>query len=136
MDTLSRAERSKHMALIRSTNTKPELLVRDIVDTCRYRYRLNVSNLPGKPDVVFPRQRKVLFVHGCFWHRHPGCRSARLPKSRTQFWVPKLTENRRRDLRNISRLRRAGWRVRVIWECETRCIEELKEKLRRFLGRR
>ena len=118
MDTLSRRERSERMALIRGTDTKPELRVRSIVHGLGYRYRLHVPKMPGKPDLVFPKLHRVLFVHGCFWHRHLGCSLARLPKSRLNFWVPKLTENRQRDIRNAGRLRRAGWKVCVIWECE------------------
>src|SRR5260221_4542098 len=118
MDTLTLAERSKRMGLIRGADTKPELRVRSIVHRCGYRYRLHVSGLPGKPDLVFPRLRKVIFVHGCFWHRHLGCSLARLPKSRLSFWLPKLTGNRQRDIRNIARLRRSGCKVKVIWESE------------------
>jgi DNA mismatch endonuclease, patch repair protein len=133
MDTLTRAERSKRMALIRSKNTKPEVLVRKIAHSCGYRFRSHVSDLPGKPDLVFPRRKKVIFVHGCFWHRHPGCALARLPKSKLRFWIPKLTENRRRDLRNIARLRRANWSVSVVWECQLKNPASLERKIRRFL---
>jgi DNA mismatch endonuclease (patch repair protein) len=118
MDTLTRTERSKRMALIHGKNTKPELLVRKIARSCGYRFRLHVPKLPGKPDLVFSDLRKIIFVHGCFWHRHPGCALARLPKSKLRFWVPKLTQNRRRDLRNIARLRRDKWKVTIIWECQ------------------
>lgn len=134
MDTLSRVERSERMALIRGKNTKPELLVRTIIHKCGYRYRLHVAQLPGKPDLVFPRLHKVLFVHGCFWHRHPGCSLARLPKSKLDFWVPKLTQNRQRDLKNIARLRKAGWGVGVIWECEINGIEKLERTIKKLLG--
>jgi len=133
MDTLTHAERSKRMGLIRGADTKPELRVRSIVHQWGYRYRLHVSGLPGKPDLVFPRLRKIIFVHGCFWHRHPGCSLARLPKSRLRFWLPKLTGNRQRDVRNIARLRRAGWKVKVIWECETKSADRIEKKLRAFL---
>lgn len=135
MDTLTRIERSKRMALIRSKDTKPELLVRRIARSCGYRFRLHVSDLPGKPDLVFPRLRKVIFVHGCYWHRHPGCVLARLPKSKLRFWVPKLTENRRRDLRNISRLRRDRWHVSVVWECQLKNPVSLAKRIKRFLER-
>jgi DNA mismatch endonuclease (patch repair protein) len=134
MDTLSRVERSKRMSLVRSTDTKPELLVRTIAHKSGYRYRLHVSKLPGKPDLVFPRLRKIVFIHGCFWHRHHACALARLPKSRLDFWVPKLTQNHERDLKNIAKLRRAGWRVKVIWECEISKIDRLEKRLRAFLG--
>jgi DNA mismatch endonuclease (patch repair protein) len=135
MDTLTRTERSKRMALIRSKDTKPELLVRRMARTCGHKFRLHVSDLPGKPDLVFPKLRKVIFVHGCYWHRHPGCALARLPKSKLRFWVPKLTENRRRDLRNIARLRRDKWKVSVVWECQLKDAVLLAKRIRRFLER-
>jgi DNA mismatch endonuclease (patch repair protein) len=90
--------------------------------------------LPGKPDLVFPSRKKVIFVHGCFWHRHPGCALARLPKSRLEFWMPKLTENRKRDLRNIRSLSRLGWKTHVVWECELHDTSRLEQKIRRFLN--
>jgi DNA mismatch endonuclease (patch repair protein) len=121
------------MSLVRGANTKPEMKVRSIVHRLGFRYRLHVSKLPGKPDLVFPKLHKVLFVHGCFWHRHSGCSLARLPKSRLDFWKPKLEGNRRRDLRNLSRLRRAGWKVGVVWECELAKSDRLKTKIERFL---
>jgi DNA mismatch endonuclease (patch repair protein) len=133
MDTLTRTERSRRMALVRSKDTKPELLVRRIASSCGHRFRLHVSDLPGKPDLVFPKLRKVIFVHGCFWHRHPGCALARLPKSRLRFWIPKLTENRRRDLRNVARLRRDDWGVSVVWECQLKDPTSLAKRMKRFL---
>lgn len=133
-DTLSKLQRSERMGLIRGKDTKPELLVRSITHRLGFRYRLHVSSLPGKPDLVFPKRHKVIFVHGCYWHRHPGCALARLPKSRLDFWTPKLTQNRERDLKNISRLRRARWSVCVVWECEIQRTERLKRKIRKFLG--
>lgn len=134
MDTLSRAERSAQMALVRSTDTKPELVVRRLVHGLGYRYRLHVSRLPGRPDIVFTRMRKVILVNGCFWHRHPRCALARLPKSRLQYWIPKLTRNRRRDITNIRKLKRAGWGVEVIWECETTNTTLIEQRVRSFLG--
>ncbi len=134
MDTLSRKERSQRMSLIRNRNTKPELLVRQLVFRSGYRYRLHRSDLPGKPDLVFPGRRKIIFVHGCFWHRHPRCSLARLPKSRLSFWLPKLTENRRRDLKNLRNLRRLGWEVKIVWECETGDRSALVRKLQTFLS--
>ncbi|MHB8412912.1 MAG: very short patch repair endonuclease [Candidatus Acidiferrales bacterium] len=135
MDTLTRIERSKRMALIRGKNTKPEIVVRKIARLCGYRLRLNVSKLPGKPDIVFPKLRKVIFVHGCYWHRHGGCALARLPKTKLRFWVPKLTENRRRDLRNIARLRRNKWKVAVVWECQLKNRVSLEKRIKGFLER-
>ena len=136
MDTLTRTERSKRMALIHGKNTKPELLVRKIARSFGYRFRLHVPDLPGKPDIVFPKQKKVIFVHGCFWHRHPkhGCALARLPKSKLRFWLPKLTANRRRDLRNIARLRRDRWKVSVIWECQLKNSIPLARGIKRILA--
>ena len=133
MDTLTRTERSKRMALIHSRDTKPELLVRKIARSCGHRFRLHVSDLPGKPDLVFAKLRKVIFVHGCYWHRHPGCSLARLPKSKLRFWIPKLTENRRRDLRNIARLRRENWSVSVVWECRLKNPTSLAKRIKKFL---
>jgi len=91
--------------------------------------------LPGKPDLVFPTIRKIIFVHGCYWHRHPGCGLARLPKTKLNFWIPKLTGNRRRDLRNIARLRRNNWRVSVVWECQLKNTASLEKRMKRFLER-
>ena len=133
MDTLSRTERSERMARIRGRDTKPELLVRRLVHRCGFRYRLHGRMLPGKPDLVFPSRKKVIFVHGCFWHRHPRCSLARLPKSRVEFWVPKLTENRQRDLRSIRSLKRLGWKTQVVWECELRDVSLLEQRIRLFL---
>jgi DNA mismatch endonuclease, patch repair protein len=133
MDTLSRRERSLRMSLIRNRDTKPELLVRRLIHRSGYRYRLHRASLPGKPDLVFPALKKAIFVHGCFWHRHPKCGLARLPKSRLSFWLPKLTENRRRDLKNLRSLRRLGWSVEIVWECEIGDQSALVRKLHRFL---
>ena len=133
MDTLTKSERSARMALVRSKGTAVELAARRIVHGLGYRYRLHGADLPGKPDMVLPSRRAVIFVHGCFWHRHPRCRLARLPKSRLDFWVPKLEANRARDVRNLRRLRRAGWRPLVIWECELSDPAGLKLRIKRFL---
>jgi DNA mismatch endonuclease (patch repair protein) len=123
------------MALVKGGNTKPELLVRKLVHAMGFRYRLHVRNLPGKPDLVFPRLRKVILVHGCFWHRHRkrGCPLARLPKSRLAFWTTKLEGNRVRDLRNKRLLRALDWKVFEVWECETKDVEALRSRLRYFL---
>jgi DNA mismatch endonuclease (patch repair protein) len=135
MDTLTTRERSQRMALIRGKNTKPELVARGIARASGRKFKTHVADLPGKPDLVFPQLRKVIFVHGCFWHRHPNCSLARLPKSRLRFWVPKLSGNRRRDLRNISRLRRIGWGVKVIWECQLTKPESVNRTVKHFLER-
>ena len=112
--------RSAQMALVRGRDTKPEMRVRKALHAAGLRYRLHDRRLPGVPDLVFPSRRIVLFVHGCFWHRHPGCAGARMPKSRLEFWEPKLSGNAERDKRNQTALETAGWEVMVIWECETR----------------
>ena len=133
MDTLSRTERSERMARIRGRDTKPELAVRRLLHRSGFRYRLHRATLPGEPDFVFPSRRKAIFVHGCFWHRHPNCALARLPKSRLKFWLPKLKENRRRDLKNIRSLKKLGWQTFIVWECELRDLNELERRIRVFL---
>ena len=106
------------MSRVRSKDSRPEMFVRRLVFSLGYRYRLHVSGIPGRPDLVFSGRRKVIFVHGCFWHRHADCALARLPKSRLEFWLPKLAANRLRDQENVRSLRRDGWAVLTIWECE------------------
>ncbi|MCR6700984.1 MAG: DNA mismatch endonuclease Vsr [Dokdonella sp.] len=133
MDTLTPAERSARMALVRAKDTKPELLVRRLVHGMGYRYRLHRRDLPGTPDLVFPGRSKVIFIHGCFWHRHADCALARLPKSRSDFWLPKLTANAERDARNVRALRRLGWSVLTIWECQLGDNAKLANRIRRFL---
>ena len=133
MDTLTPQERSARMALVRAKDTKPELLVRRLVHGMGYRYRLHRRDLPGTPDLVFPSRGKVIFVHGCFWHRHSGCALARLPKSRGEFWLPKLTANADRDARNLRALRRLGWSALTIWECQLDDAPKLAKSIRRFL---
>jgi DNA mismatch endonuclease (patch repair protein) len=134
-DTLTQEARSERMALIRGANTGPELLVRRIVHAMGFRYRLHVKTLPGKPDLVFPRLGKIVLVQGCFWHRHrkPSCKLARLPKNRLDFWQSKLDGNRRRDQETKRLLRKAGWRVLEVWECEMQNIDSLRGRLRYFL---
>lgn len=133
MDTLTPAQRSEQMSRVRSKDTKPELAVRRLVHSLGYRYRLHGKKLPGNPDLVFASRQKVIFVHGCFWHRHPRCRNTRLPKSRLDFWKPKLEANRKRDLRNQRKLRQLGWRYLVVWECATSDVDRLSEKIVAFL---
>ncbi len=117
-DVFDRATRRRNMAAIRGQHTKPELVVRRYLHSRGLRYRLHGRGLPGRPDLVFRRLKTVVFVHGCFWHRHAGCRNAVLPKSNAAFWLAKLTGNQARDRRNALRLRRAGWRVHTVWECD------------------
>ncbi|EOH6077525.1 very short patch repair endonuclease [Burkholderia cenocepacia] len=118
VDFLSRKERSERMAKIRGKDTFPELTLRKILHRMGFRYRLHDKKLPGIPDIVLPRFRSVVFVHGCFWHRHEGCRIATLPKSNIQFWVDKFERNMTRDARVKIELENLGWRVFVVWECE------------------
>lgn len=133
VDSVSPARRSEIMGRVPSRDTVPEMLVRRLTHALGYRYRLHGKDLPGKPDLVFRSRRKVIFVHGCFWHRHPGCALARLPKSREDFWLPKLEANRQRDLKNENALQVKGWTVLTIWECELGDIDKLKNKIKEFL---
>lgn len=122
------------MSHIRGKNTKPEWAVRRMVHAMGFRYRLHVKKLPGKPDLVFPRRRKIIFVHGCFWHAH-GCRHASqlTPETNARFWKEKLARNVQRDRRDLRLLWEAGWQVLVVWECETRDAERLRALLAAFL---
>lgn len=135
MDTLTPRERSERMGKVRSADTGPELVVRRLVHGMGYRYRLHRKDLPGKPDLVFTGRRKVIFVHGCFWHRHgaPDCRLTRLPKSRLDFWLPKLSANQERDAKVLTRLVELGWEVITIWECQVRDTAALKSRIGEFL---
>ncbi|MCP3170190.1 very short patch repair endonuclease [Myxococcus qinghaiensis] len=136
MDTLTPKERSERMARVRHKDTKPEVRIRRIISEMGYRYRLQYKKVPGRPDLAFPGRRKAIFVHGCFWHRHPDptCPLARMPKSRLDFWMPKLEGNRARDLRKLDELQKMGWAALVIWECQLRNEEVLRANIRDFLG--
>ncbi|MCF3627692.1 very short patch repair endonuclease [Alphaproteobacteria bacterium LMO-S08] len=136
MDSLTQEQRSDRMSRVRGRDTKPEMTVRRMVHGMGYRYRLHGKGLPGKPDLVFRPKRKVMFVHGCFWHRHPDpeCPLARMPKSRLDFWKPKLDGNRERDIRTQRKLEDQGWNVMVVWECQLRDREALGARIREFLG--
>jgi DNA mismatch endonuclease (patch repair protein) len=136
MDSLSPKQRSQRMARVRSKNTAPELTVRKLLRTMGYGYRLHSRGLPGKPDIVISGRRTAIFVHGCFWHRHmePLCRLARLPKSRLDFWLPKLEANRARDDAQREALALAGWRVVVVWECQLKDPTAVSQQLRGALG--
>lgn len=135
-DKISRERRSENMRAIRSAGSKPEMTVRRLVHGMGYRYRLHGKHLPGKPDLVFALRRKVIFVHGCFWHQHPisGCRDARPPKSNLDYWQPKLARNKQRDLVALAELKKLGWSVCVIWECQTQNVGTLERCLKDFLG--
>lgn len=136
MDTVTRKERSRIMSLVRGKDTRPEMLVRRLVHSLGFRYRLHVRSLPGCPDMVFASPRAVIFVSGCFWHRHACKNGRRTPKSRLRFWRSKLEGNRERDRRNHRALRRAGWRVLVVWECQTGQGSRLGFRLGEFLAAR
>lgn len=118
MDKVSKEQRSRNMAAVRSRNTKPELLVRKALHRLGYRFRLHRKDLPGNPDIVLPGYRLCIFVHGCFWHRHAGCKRATTPATNTEFWIEKFNRNAVRDEKAIRQLRDTGWRVEVIWTCE------------------
>lgn len=134
-DTLTPDARAERMSRVRGRDTGPEMAVRRILHAMGYRYRLHAKELPGRPDIVFRKRRIAIFVHGCFWHRHPdpNCRLARLPKSRLDFWLPKLEGNQARDLANVEKLEAAGWRVLIVWECELGNREQSGNTLRRFI---
>ncbi len=126
-------DRSENMRRIRSKGMLPELAVRSMVHRMGYRFRLHRKDLPGKPDLVFVSRRKVIFLHGCFWHAH-DCKKAHTPKSNAAYWGPKLERNQARDTRNIEALRAAGWKPLVIWECELKDATAMRKLLKRFLG--
>lgn len=122
-------KRSALMSRIRSSGTKPEIAVRRMLHANGLRFRLNRKDLPGRPDIVLPRHRLVIFVHGCFWHQHPGCRLASWPKTRHEYWQPKLAGNVERDARSAEALKAMGWMVETIWECDTRLPDRLTAKI-------
>ena len=125
--------RRANMASVRSKDTKPELVVRRLLHSLGYRYRLHRRDLPGTPDICFPARKKAIFVHGCFWHRHEGCIRTTMPKTRTSFWEEKFDRNVVRDRANLTNLGGLGWKVMVVWECETTDVETLAFRLVGFL---
>jgi DNA mismatch endonuclease (patch repair protein) len=129
VDRLTPGERSKLMSRVRAGNTTPEIAVRRLLHSLGYRFRLHSSGLPGRPDIVLPGKRKIIFVHGCFWHRHPRCRKATTPASNRDFWALKFKQNIERDKRQQRELRRMGWDVLVVWGCETGNLERLKDRI-------
>lgn len=133
MDNLTPELRSRHMRGVRREHTKPEMIVRRIAHAMGYRFRLHRKDLPGSPDLVFPRLKKTIFVHGCFWHGHDGCRYATVPKTRTEWWLAKVAKNQERDALAIARLSELGWEAKVVWECETRKPAELPKRIGSFL---
>lgn len=132
-DTITPEKRSEIMSRIRSRDTKPEMTVRRLVHGMGYRYRLHQKKLPGQPDLVFTPRKKVIFVHGCFWHMH-SCPHGRIPKTRRAYWKKKLNTNVKRDAKQKKLLESDGWRVLVIWECETKELSKLKRTIQKFLG--
>lgn len=132
-DNRSVESRSALMSRIGGKNTAPELVVRQLLHALGYRFRLHRRGLPGTPDIVFPSRRKAILVNGCFWHAH-GCRIGRPPKSRPEFWLPKLERNRRKDKRDKRALRQLGWDVLTVWQCQTKSSDRLKSRLFSFLG--
>lgn len=133
MDKLSAERRSGNMRQIRSENTKPEVALRSLLHRAGYRYRLHSSLLPGKPDLIFPGRKAVIFLHGCFWHLHRGCVDGHVPESRTDYWIPKLERNVERDKRVSRELKTLGWRVLVVWECELKSPPKVLRKAEKFL---
>ena len=132
-DVFDAETRSRIMALVRGKDTKPERAVRSMVHRMGYRFRLHGRDLPGRPDLVLPRHRKVIFVHGCFWHSHKGCKRATVPEGNRAFWEEKLGKNAARDRRNVRDLKRLGWGVLVVWECQLRRPERVWRRLEGFL---
>jgi DNA mismatch endonuclease, patch repair protein len=137
VDTISRKRRSENMRRIKSKGTKPELVVRRFVHSLGYRFRLHAATLPGKPDIVLSKLKRIIEVRGCFWHRHGSCIDSHIPSSRIEYWRPKLRRNVKRDKQNLALLQKLGWRVLVLWECEVMASgsRSFKTKVRQFLRR-
>lgn len=131
---LSPISRSENMRRIRSKNTIHELLIRRLIFKMGFRYRLHGKNLPGKPDLVFANRKKVIFVHGCFWHQHKNCIDSHIPKSNTEYWLSKLQRNKIRDKENQSKLKKLGWSFLILWECQLRHTGRLTEKIKKFMS--
>lgn len=132
-DKLTSERRAENMRRIRAVDTSPEMTVRRLIHAMGFRYKLHGKGLPGTPDLIFARLHKIILVHGCFWHSHEGCKESHVPKTREEYWGPKLERNKRRDLENSAKLAELGWQVLVVWECETTTAEKLRKRLRRFL---
>lgn len=134
-DTRTLQQRRRIMQAVKTEDTGPELKVRRLLNGLQYRYRLHPKNLPGRPDIVFPSSKNAIFVHGCFWHGH-GCSKGKLPKSRLEYWRPKLKSNQRRDVAKAAELHALGWRTLTIWQCELKDTKKLTPKLVRFIERK
>ena len=133
MDTLTKQQRARCMSRIRSKGTRPEIIVRKVLTKLGWRYRLHIAKLQGRPDIVIPKNKTALFINGCFWHQHKGCKRQSIPKTNVAYWEKKLKGNVERQKKDIKVLRKLGWRVRVIWECQTKQEDHLEKKLRSIL---
>lgn len=133
VDVFDKGKRSAIMSRIKAQDTEPEMAVRRIAFSLGYRYRLHRKDLPGKPDLVFPRLRKIILVHGCFWHQH-NCSEGRLPSSNTDYWVPKLKGNTERDKNNLKELRKLGWKCLVVWDCQLKNRAQVTSRIDKFLS--
>ena len=136
MDRITKQHRSWNMSRIRGSDTAPEIFVRSLLHNMGYRFRLHRRDLPGTPDIVLPKYRTAVFVHGCFWHRHKGCKYAYIPKTRKEFWEKKFARNVERDRQVAKQIKESGWQQIVVWECETRKPEKLARRLDRLLRSR
>lgn len=134
-DNLTTEQRRKNMSAIKSRDTKPEIIVRSMLHRSGFRFRLHDKKLPGKPDIILPKYKTVIFVHGCFWHQHKGCKRSTIPKSNTDYWIPKLSGNVKRDVQHKADLKKAGWNVAVVWECETKDADKLEKKLKSIFAK-
>jgi len=133
-DVFDKEKRSEIMSSVKSKDTRPEIIVRKLLHSMGYRFRLHRKDLPGTPDIVLPKYKKVIFVHGCFWHGHEGCPRAKLPKTNMEFWDAKITKNMTRDAEAMQILSQTGWKSLVIWTCEMKDLEQLSKKIRDFLS--
>lgn len=129
MDTVDPKKRSEIMSHIRGKNTKPELLIRSLLHRSGFRFRIHRRDLPGCPDIVLPKYKTIIFVHGCFWHQHPGCRKATIPETNRDFWTEKLTKNTTRDFLICNELKKQGWKTIIVWQCELKKILEVPDIL-------
>ena len=127
-------QRSRNMSAIKSKNTKPEITVRKLLHSMGYRFRLHRKDLPGSPDIVLPKYKTVIFVHGCFWHRHQNCKYASNPKTRREFWEKKFKENIERDKKTQEKLKNLGWKTKIVWECEIKKQDKIIKKIEDFLN--
>jgi DNA mismatch endonuclease (patch repair protein) len=133
IDAIAAEKRSQIMRRVRRKNTAPEIVVRKLIFSMGYRYRLHRKQLPGSPDIVFPGKKKIIFGHGCFWHMHE-CKKGRPPKSNENYWLPKLERNKQRDNENLAKLEIEGWKVLVIWECQLKDLLKLEDTIKAFLS--